>query len=80
MCVVDADSVLEPDALLRIMVPVLSDPKQVIGAGGIVRVLNASGVKGGRLQQVLLPRKGIEVVQVVEYLRAFLIGREAWRK
>src|SRR6266581_4136780 len=78
MCVVDADSVLEPDALLRIMVPVLSDPKQVIGAGGIVRVLNASGVKGGRLQQVLLPRKGIEVVQVVEYLRAFLIGREAW--
>jgi len=27
---------------------------------------------------VRLPRKGIEVIQVIEYLRAFLIGREAW--
>jgi cellulose synthase/poly-beta-1,6-N-acetylglucosamine synthase-like glycosyltransferase len=25
-----------------------------------------------------LPRKSIEVIQVIEYLRAFLIGREAW--
>jgi len=27
---------------------------------------------------VRLPRKSIEVIQVIEYLRAFLIGREAW--
>jgi len=27
---------------------------------------------------VRLPHKSIEVIQVVEYLRAFLIGREAW--
>jgi cellulose synthase/poly-beta-1,6-N-acetylglucosamine synthase-like glycosyltransferase len=25
-----------------------------------------------------LPRKSIEILQVIEYLRAFLIGREAW--
>jgi cellulose synthase/poly-beta-1,6-N-acetylglucosamine synthase-like glycosyltransferase len=78
VCVVDADSILERDALLRIMVPVLADPKRVVCVGGIVRVLNGSEIEGGRLRKVRLPRKSIEVIQVVEYLRAFLIGREAW--
>src|SRR5712671_3049996 len=80
LCVVDADSVLERDALLRIMMPVLADPKRVVAAGGIVRVLNGSEIGGGRLRRVRLARKGIEVIQVVEYLRAFLIGREAWAR
>ena len=80
VCVVDADSVLERDALLRIMVPVLSDPKRVVSVGGIVRVLNGSEVEAGRMRRVRLPRKSIEIIQVVEYLRAFLIGREAWAR
>src|SRR5712664_1199346 len=80
VCVVDADSVLERDALLRIMVPVLADPERVVSVGGIVRVLNGSEVEAGRMRRVRLPRKSIEVIQVVEYLRAFLIGREAWAR
>jgi cellulose synthase/poly-beta-1,6-N-acetylglucosamine synthase-like glycosyltransferase len=80
VCVVDADSVLERDALLRIMVPVLSDPNRVVAAGGIVRVLNGSQIEAGRIRRVRLARKSIEVIQVVEYLRAFLIGREAWAR
>jgi len=80
VCIVDADSVLERDALLRIMVPVLADPKRVVSVGGIVRVLNGSELEGGRMRRVRLPRKSIEVIQVVEYLRAFLIGREAWAR
>lgn len=78
VCVVDADSLLERDALLRIMVPILEDPKRVVAVGGIIRVLNGSEVEGGQLRRVRLPRKSIEAIQVVEYLRAFLIGREAW--
>ncbi len=78
VCIVDADSVLERDALLRIMVPILADPKRVIAVGGIVRVLNGCDLEGGQLKRVRLPRKSIEVIQVIEYLRAFLIGREAW--
>jgi cellulose synthase/poly-beta-1,6-N-acetylglucosamine synthase-like glycosyltransferase len=80
VCVVDADSVLERDALLRIMVPVLADPDRVVAAGGIVRVLNGSELEAGRIRRVRLPKKSIEVIQVVEYLRAFLIGREAWAR
>lgn len=78
VCVVDADSVLERDALLRIMVPIMADPKRVVAVGGIIRVLNGSEIEGGHLKRVRLPRKSIEVIQVIEYLRAFLIGREAW--
>jgi len=33
VCVVDADSILEPDALLRIMVPIFADPAKVVAAG-----------------------------------------------
>src|ERR1700685_2018567 len=36
VCIVDAASMLEPDSLLRIMVPVLADPKHVVGVGGII--------------------------------------------
>ncbi|HVH71072.1 MAG TPA: glycosyltransferase family 2 protein, partial [Candidatus Dormibacteraeota bacterium] len=78
VCVVDTDSVLENDALLRIMVPILEDPKRVVAVGGIIRVLNGSEIEGGNLRRARLPRKSIEAIQVVEYLRAFLIGREAW--
>jgi cellulose synthase/poly-beta-1,6-N-acetylglucosamine synthase-like glycosyltransferase len=78
VCIVDSDSMLERDSLLRIMVPVLADPKRVVGVGGIVRILNGSEIRGGQLIRVRLPRKSIEIIQVIEYLRAFLIGREAW--
>jgi len=78
VCVVDTDSILENDALLRIMVPILDDPNRVVAVGGIIRVLNGSEISEGRLRRIRLPRKSIEVIQVIEYLRAFLIGREAW--
>ncbi len=78
VCVVDADSILEKDALLRVMGPVLADPARVVAAGGIVRVLNGSRVEGGRMKEVRLPGRPLEVIQVVEYLRAFLVGREGW--
>lgn len=78
VCVVDADSILERDALLRIMAGVFSDPSQVLAVGGIVRVLNGCRVVDGQMLKVGLPRRSLEVFQVLEYLRAFLIGREAW--
>jgi len=78
ICVVDADSVLEDDAMLRIMIPVLADPSRVVCVGGIVRVVNGSAIRNGRIERIRLPRKSIEIIQVIEYLRAFLVAREAW--
>lgn len=79
-CVVDADSMLESDALLRVMVRILEDPKRVVAAGGIVRVLNGCELAGWKIRRVRLPKSPIVVIQVIEYLRAFLIGREAWAR
>ncbi|MGO9864107.1 MAG: glycosyltransferase family 2 protein [Terriglobales bacterium] len=78
VCVVDADSILEKDSLSRIMAGVISDPERVVAVGGIVRILNGSKVQGAKLLEVHLPHTHIEMLQVVEYLRAFLVGREAW--
>lgn len=78
VCAVDADAVLEKDALLRIMAPVLSDPHRVVATGGIVRVVNGTVVEDGVIRRVKLPRRVLEVLQVTEYLRAFLIGRQGW--
>jgi len=75
ICVVDADSILEKESLLRIMAGVFSDSRPVVAAGG---VLNGCVLSEGELRKVGLPRYGIEIMQVIEYLRAFLIGREAW--
>ena len=77
-CALDADVVLEGDALLRVVLPIVQDPERVVAAGGIVRVVNGSRVFAGRVSEVHLPRRTIEAIQVVEYLRAFLFGREGW--
>jgi cellulose synthase/poly-beta-1,6-N-acetylglucosamine synthase-like glycosyltransferase len=54
------------------------DARNVVAAGGIVRVLNGARVSHGQLQEIRLAKRWFEVVQVIEYLRAFLIGREGW--
>jgi len=78
VCAVDADAVLEKDALLRIMTPALHDPRGVIASGGIVRIINGTTVKDGVVHRVSLPGRLIEILQVIEYLRAFLVGRQGW--
>lgn len=77
-CTLDADSVLEPDALLRLMQSIVRSPTDTVASGGIVRILNGCGVRAGRVTRVALPSKRIERFQVVEYLRTFLLGRTGW--
>jgi cellulose synthase/poly-beta-1,6-N-acetylglucosamine synthase-like glycosyltransferase len=78
VCAIDADAVLERDALLRVMAPALNDPGRVIASGGIVRAANGSAIEQGEVRQVRLPRAPLEALQVLEYLRSFLIGRQGW--
>lgn len=78
VCMIDADSLLEPDSLLHVSRPFADDPQRVVAAGGVIRVANGSRVRDGRVTQVRMPRTWLARVQVVEYLRAFLIGRAGW--
>ena len=77
ICVVDADSVLQPDALHRIVRPYLED-STTVAVGGTVRIANGCVVKQGFLEKVALPTNFLALVQIVEYLRAFLFGRMGW--
>lgn len=77
-CAIDADSILEPDALLRLVRPFVDSPGVTIAAGGVVRVANGCEIHGGRVHGVHLPRRTIPLIQIVEYLRAFLFGRMGW--
>lgn len=76
---IDVDCIIEPDALLRMVKPFLDD-KTVIASGGVVRIANSCAVEDGRLVRVKLPSQLLPRFQVLEYLRAFLLGRMAWSK
>lgn len=74
-CSVDADSIIEREALLETMHPFLEGEDDIIASGGIIRIVNGSTVRNGRVTEVGLPRNPIVVHQIIEYLRSFLLGR-----
>ena len=76
---VDADTLIEPDALLRLTRPFLLG-RRVAAVGGTVRVANGCVVKHGQVTDARVPRRLLPGVQVVEYLRAFLFGRLGWNR
>ena len=76
-CSIDADSLLEPDALLRAVRPFIEDPERTVAVGGTIRIANGSRIEAGRVTAIRLPRNFLALVQIVEYLRAFLMARLA---
>ncbi len=76
---VDADTLIEPDALLRLTRPFLLG-REIAAVGGTVRVANNCTVADGRVTDARVPRRLLPGVQVVEYLRAFLFGRLGWNR
>lgn len=77
---IDADSILEPDALIAVTKPFADDPTRVVATGGVVRAVNGCKVMDGRLVEVRLAKSWLVRIQVVEYLRAFLLGRTGWSR
>jgi cellulose synthase/poly-beta-1,6-N-acetylglucosamine synthase-like glycosyltransferase len=74
--VIDADTVLEADALTRAVLPFLEDPLTV-AVGGNVAIANGCRIENGRIAEVALPRSWLARFQVVEYMRTFLLFRFA---
>ncbi|MGY1837033.1 glycosyltransferase [Blastococcus sp. SYSU DS0510] len=78
VCMVDADSLLEEDALLRVARPFVEDPANVIAAGGVIRAANGAVTDRGTVLEPRLSRNWLVRIQAVEYLRSFLLGRTGW--
>jgi cellulose synthase/poly-beta-1,6-N-acetylglucosamine synthase-like glycosyltransferase len=80
VCVIDADSLLEEDSLLKVAKPILDDPDLLVATGGTIRIANGCTVEHGRVVDVRLPKSRLATVQVLEYFRAFLVARIGWSR
>jgi cellulose synthase/poly-beta-1,6-N-acetylglucosamine synthase-like glycosyltransferase len=78
VCFIDADSMLEQDALVKAAIPFVEDPLRTVATGGVIRIANGCRIAQGRVVEAALPRSRLAMFQVVEYLRAFLAARTGW--
>lgn len=78
---IDVDCLLIEDALQKLIKPFLeATDYKVIAAGGVIRIANSCIIKDGKLLDVNLPKNLLVKGQILEYLRAFLLGRMAWSR
>jgi len=78
---IDVDCIMDKDALLKLAKPFMEHShKRIIATGGVIRIANNCVIKAGKLIDVKAPDNFLAKVQVIEYLRAFILGRMAWAK
>lgn len=76
---IDVDCIMDKDVLLKLAKPFLEySDKRIIATGGVVRIANSCEVRSGKLVRVFAPENWLARIQVLEYLRAFILGRMAW--
>jgi cellulose synthase/poly-beta-1,6-N-acetylglucosamine synthase-like glycosyltransferase len=73
---IDGDTILEPDSFLKIMKPIIEASEQeILAVGGSVLIANGSTIIQGQVTEKKLSRNPWIIMQTIEYMRAFLIGR-----
>lgn len=77
VCSMDADSLLVPDALIQLVIPILEDVNTTMAVGGQVVPSNGCDVRDGKLIRTGIPDTWIARFQLVEYIRSFTQGRTA---
>ena len=75
---IDVDCVLEQDSILKMVKPFMEKKVRTIATGGVIRIANSCEIEDGRLVKVHVPDNFLARVQVLEYSRAFLMGRMGW--
>jgi cellulose synthase/poly-beta-1,6-N-acetylglucosamine synthase-like glycosyltransferase len=78
ICGIDADSVLEQDALLRLMSTILDHKHQPVAMGGNIVPANGCVIDHGYVEEKHFPKESLTRFQALEYLRAFTTGRIGW--
>jgi cellulose synthase/poly-beta-1,6-N-acetylglucosamine synthase-like glycosyltransferase len=80
VAIVDADTLLEGDALKRIGEVFAADPDEVVAVGGTIRIANGAVIEGNIVTGPRVAHSGVEATQTGEYLRGFLGARIAWSR
>jgi hypothetical protein len=81
VCSIDVDSIMEPDALLKMVKPFMEETdSKIVAVGGVIRIANSCVIDDGQIKEIRLPSEFLPRMQVLEYTRAFLLARMAWGK
>jgi len=78
ICGIDADSVLDQDALLRLMSSSIDQREKAVALGGNIVPANGCVIDYGHVEEKHFPKETLTRFQAVEYLRAFTTGRIGW--
>ncbi|MBN2453798.1 MAG: glycosyltransferase family 2 protein [Candidatus Omnitrophica bacterium] len=80
VCVMDADTILERDSLIKVMAHVARDPDRIIGIGSYFGLVNDFRVKEGVIVERNFSYNPIIAYQNLEYIRSFIGNRLAWSR
>jgi biofilm PGA synthesis N-glycosyltransferase PgaC len=78
---IDVDCILASESLTRMVRPFMEETnKKVIAVGGVIGIANNCDVQDGTVTKYRVPETLLGKFQVIEYFRAFLMGRMAWSR
>ncbi len=77
-CGIDADSLLENDALLKLASMAIDSPHEAVALGGNIFPINGCTINKGMITTTKIPPSFLGRLQTIEYLRAFMAGRLGW--
>ncbi|MFT5171054.1 MAG: cellulose synthase/poly-beta-1,6-N-acetylglucosamine synthase-like glycosyltransferase, partial [Candidatus Marinamargulisbacteria bacterium] len=78
--VIDADSILGTESLIRAIRPYVQFPNKIAATGGVISGINNLVIESGRVQNLFISNQFLHNIQALEYYRAFLLGRLFWQK
>ena len=76
---VDADCIVDPEALKHLVRILQNDPGIAV-VGGQIGVANDCTIRDGRVVDARVPRGGVPLCQTVEYARAFSVMRSGFSR
>jgi cellulose synthase/poly-beta-1,6-N-acetylglucosamine synthase-like glycosyltransferase len=80
ICVLDADTVLERDSLLKVMAQVEKDPDHIIGVGSYFGLVNGLKVREGTVTEYSFSYNPLIAYQNIEYIRSLIGNRMGWSR
>lgn len=78
VCGIDADSLLEDDALIKLASLTLDEETETPALGGNILPINGCVVEHGQITQKRLAKNRLARFQTIEYIRSFMSGRLGW--
>lgn len=78
---IDVDCILSNESITRMVRPFMEETnRKVIAVGGVIGIANNCDIQDGTVIKYRIPTSLLGRFQVIEYLRAFLMGRMAWSR